>query len=291
MELYTMRYVIAVAEHKNFSLAAQACHIGQPALSQQIAKLERELGIALFHRTPKGATLTEAGQVFVSRAREILQLSDGLESEMSVYAGLHKGSLNLGIITSLQCIDFAGYLSEFCEKYPGISVNILQGGTHSLLQQLTERTLDLAFLNKPLAGLPKGIAFCKLGEDTYRLAVPAGHPLANRKTVSLSQLRKERFIFHQTAQVASELCRNACLAAGFEPEIVCRSASPTMGLYMVRGGLGIALLPSEEFRGRKLDGIVELQLREKICKEVGVAWREDTASPLVSAAVRFAKNR
>ena len=73
MELYTMRYVLAVAEYESFSLAAQVCHVGQPALSQQIAKLERELGITLFHRSPRGVVLTRAGEEFVGRAREILQ--------------------------------------------------------------------------------------------------------------------------------------------------------------------------------------------------------------------------
>lgn len=289
MELYTMRYVLAVAEHENFSLAAQACHVGQPALSQQIAKLEKELGIALFHRNPKGATLTEAGQEFVRRAREIIQLSEALESEMSFHAGLRRGTLNLGIITSLQCIDFGGLLAAFCASYPDISVNIVQGGTHNLAQQLAERKIDLAFLNRPLSGVPNGVEFLKLGEDNYHLAVPDDHPLAGEKRVSLAQLRDERFIFHQAGQVASELCLQACREAGFEPNIVCRSGSPTTGLYMVQGGLGVALLPSEEFQSHSLDGIVELSLKEKITKEVGVAWRRDAVSPLVEATVRFAK--
>lgn len=124
MELYTLRYVLAVADSGNFSLAAQACHVGQPALSQQIAKLEKELGVALFARNPRGATLTEAGKDFVLRAREILQRAQALQAEMSFYAGLRKGSLNLGIITSLQCINFGGMLSAFCGSYPDISVNI-----------------------------------------------------------------------------------------------------------------------------------------------------------------------
>ena len=289
MELYTMRYVLAVAEHESFSLAAQVCHVGQPALSQQIAKLERELGITLFHRNSRGATLTQAGQEFVRRAREILQLSDALASEMSFYAGLRRGGLDLGIITSLQCIDFGGLLSAFCASYPDISVNIIQGGTYQLARQLEERQLDLAFLNRPLSGLPVGVEFLKLGEDTYHLAVADDHPLAGRERVDLAELKNERFIFHQTGQVAAELCQNACREAGFEPNIVCRSGSPTTGLYMVRGGLGVALFPSEEFRSHTLDGVVELQLEQKIRKEVGVAWRKDAASPLVEAAVRFAK--
>lgn len=289
MDLYTMRYVLAVAEHENFSLAAQACHVGQPALSQQISKLEKELGVALFYRNSRGATLTEAGREFVHRAREIIQRSEALESEMSFYAGLRRGTLNLGIITSLQCIDFGGLLSAFCGSYPDISVNIVQGGTHNLVQQLVERKIDAAFLNRPPSGLPGSVEFIKLGEDTYHLAVPDNHPLAKRERVSLAELKDEHFIFHQTGQVASELCLRACREAGFEPNIVCRSGSPTTGLYMVQGGLGIALFPSEEFQARTLDGVVELQLEETIRKEVGVAWRKDAASSLVDATVQFAR--
>lgn len=288
MELYTMRYVLAVAEYENFSLAAQACHVGQPALSQQIAKLEKQLGVALFQRNSRGATLTQAGQEFVRRAREILQLSDALESEMASYAGVRRGALDLGIITSLQCINFGGMLSAFCARYPDISVNIVQGGTHNLVRQLSERKLDAAFVNRPLNGLPAGLEFLKLGQDEYHLAVPDDHPLAKRGRVSVAELKQERFIFHQTGQVAAELCLKACRDAGFEPNIVCRCGSPTTGMYMVQGGLGIALFPSEEFNSRRLEGVVELRLEEDIRKEVGVAWRKDMPSPLVEAVVRFA---
>lgn len=289
MELYTMNYVLAVADCGNFSLAAQACHVGQPALSQQIAKLERELGLPLFYRNSRGATLTDAGKEFVLRAREIVQRTEALEAEMAFYAGLHKGSLTLGIITSLQCIDFGEMLSSFCYNYPDISVNIIQEGTHRLVDLLQERKIDLAFLNRPLTELPQSLDFAKLGEDCYSLAVPSRHPLAGRKTVSLKELKDEHFIFHQSGQVASELCLLACRNAGFEPDIVCRSGSPTTGLYMVQGGLGVAFLPSEEFLSRTLSGVVELKIEEKIIKEVGIAWRRDASSPLLDAAVRFAK--
>ena len=289
MELYTMRYVLAVAEYENFSLAAQACHVGQPALSQQISKLEKELGVALFYRNSRGAIPTEAGREFVHRAQEIIQRTEALETEMSFYAGLKRGTLNLGIITSLQCIDFGGLLSAFCGSYPDIAVNITQSGTYHLADLLVERKLDAAFLNRPLSGLPKSLDFVKLGEDTYSLAVPSLHPLANRKSVSLTELKNEHFIFHETGQVAAELCLEACRKAGFEPNIVCRSGSPTTGLYMVQGGLGVALFPSEDFRSHTLSGVVELKVKEPIVKEVGIAWRRDAASSLVDAAVQFAK--
>lgn len=289
MELYTMRYVLAVAELGSFSLASQACHVGQPALSQQVARLEKELGLALFTRSSRGVSLTEAGREFVRRAGEIVQRADALQAEMALYAGVRRGTLNLGIITSLQCIDFGGLLSAFCGSYPDVSVNIVQDGTHRLLELLMDRKIDAAFLNRPMSGIPSGLAFVKLGEDVYSLAVPTLHPLAKREQASLRELRDEHFIFHQTGQVASELCLAACRAAGFEPNIVCRSASPTTGLYMVQGGLGVALLPSEEFSARKLKGITELKLKEKIVKEVGAAWRKDISSPLVDAIVGFSQ--
>lgn len=288
MDIYIMEYVLAVADTGSFSLAAKRCHVGQPALSQQIAKLEKELGVSLFARTSRSVEVTEAGQEFVHRAREIIQQSEALRAEMFRYAGLHKGALNLGIITSLQCIDFGGMLSAFCGTYGDISVNITQGGTYRLLDMLSERTIDLAFLNKPVGHLSPVLDFIKLGEDHYSLAVPHLHPLAGRGQVSLKELAKEKFIFHQNGQVAAELCRIACQKAGFEPQVVCRSADPTTGLYMVQGGLGVAFLPSEEFCSRDISGIVELKITEPIIKEVGMAWRKDASSPVLDAAVRFA---
>ena len=252
--------------------------------------MEKELGLALFTRSSRGVALTEAGREFVRRAGEIVQRADALQAEMALYAGVRRGTLNLGIITSLQCIDFGGLLSAFCGSYPDVSVNIVQDGTHRLLELLMDRKIDAAFLNRPMSGIPSGLEFVKLGEDVYSLAVPTLHPLAKREQASLRELRDEHFIFHQTGQVASELCLAACRAAGFEPNIVCRSASPTTGLYMVLGGLGVALLPSEEFSARKLKGITELKLKEKIVKEVGAAWRKDISSPLVDAIVGFSQD-
>ena len=108
-------------------------------------------------------------------------------------------------------------------------------------------------------------------------------------SVSMRELKGERFIFHQPWQVAAELVLDACRNAGFEPNIVCRSGEPTNSMYMVQGGMGIALFPEEEFTGRQLDGIRRLRIKEDIIKDVGVAWRKDSESPLVAEAVRFAK--
>ena len=116
MELFNIRYVVAVAEKGNFTQAAEQCHVGQPALSQQIAKLEGELGLKLFYRDPHSVTLTEAGSEFVQRAREILDKANALEAAMGRYTGLRRGTLDLGLITSLECIDFGD--AQLCRHLP-----------------------------------------------------------------------------------------------------------------------------------------------------------------------------
>ena len=310
MDLTVMKYIVSVADCGNFSQAAEVCHVGQPALSQLIARLEKKMGVRLFYRNPRGAAPTEAGAEFVRRAREILRSTEELSEQMSAFAGMHKGSLTLGLITSLQCIEFGSMLSAFVHAYPDISFSIRQFGTYQLIDLLTERKIDLAFLNLPLQGLPPQLSFEHLGNDRYALAVPYDHPLADRAdqataaaldgdeeagdvrdaaSVSMRELKDERFIFHQPWQVASELVLEACRKAGFEPNIVCRSGEPTTSMYMVQGGMGIALFPEEEFHSRQMDGIRRLRIKEDIIKDVGVAWRKDSESPLVTEAVRFAK--
>ncbi len=291
MDLTVMKYVVSVADCGNFSQAAEVCHVGQPALSQQIARLEAELGVRLFSRNPRGAVPTEAGAEFVRRARKILQFSEDLSEQMALFAGFRKGQLTVGLISSLQCIEFGSMMAAFVHTYPDISFSIRQFGTYHLMEMVRNRSVDAAFLNKPLNGIPSPVAFEKLGSDRYGLAVPSGHPLdaAGRGEISMKELASERFIFHQPWQVAADLVLRACHNAGFEPNIVCRSGDPTNSLYMVQGGMGVALFPEEEFSRLRLDGIRHLRIREDIIKEVGIAWRKDSESPLVAEIVRFAK--
>ena len=289
MDLYVMRYVVSVAEYGNFSQAAAACHVGQPALSQQIARLEREIGVPLFYRNSRGAVPTEAGKEYVRRAKVILALNNDLDAQMSAFAGFRRGTLTLGLITSLECIEFGDMMASFMRNYPEISFSIRQFGSYQLLDMLADHSIDMAFLNKPVERqIPAAINFRKLGEDRYDLAVPYDHRLSGEKEVSIRDLKDERFIFHQPWQIASELVTRACAEAGFAPDIACRSGEPSISINMVQGGMGVAVLPSEEFAKRKLNGVVHVRLRENIIKEVGMAWRKDSESPLIRTLVEFA---
>ena len=269
MELYTLRYVLAVADSGNFSLAAQACHVGQPALSQQIAKLEKELGVALFARNPRGATLTEAGKDFVLRAREILQRAQALQAEMSFYAGLRKGSLNLGIITSLQCINFGGMLSAFCGSYPDISVNIVQEGDPPAAGPAAGPEGGSGLSQPPLSQLASSLEFVKLGEDHYSLAVPVSTPLAGRGGQPAGAEGGSTSFSTRPARWPRSCASPPAAGRALSRTSSAAPAAPTTTLYMVQGGLGVAFLPSEDFHSHTLSGVREIKLKERIVKEVG----------------------
>ncbi len=146
MELHQLQYVLAVARYHNFTIAAESCYISQSSLSQQIANLEKELGVCLFKRSTRTLQITEAGDTFVRMAAEILGSVDRLGQTMSDYAGFLRGTINIGAITALEKIRFSDMVSDFYAAYPNLTLNIYHGKSLSLLEALEKRTVDVAFL-------------------------------------------------------------------------------------------------------------------------------------------------
>ena len=133
MEMHQLHYVIAVAKHKHFTRAAEEINVGQSGLSQQIAKLENELGVKLFDRTSRTVLPTPAGAEFIQFAQEILSQSEIAKLHMDAHAGLLKGTLSIGTITYLTHIDFGSMIASFHAKYPGLFLNIRQAGSVKLI--------------------------------------------------------------------------------------------------------------------------------------------------------------
>ena len=213
MEIHQLKYVLAVSKFHSFSLAADECFVSQSTLSQQVAKLERELGIELFIRSTRLVILTEAGAEFVQRAVGILRELGELEQSMASYCNMLRGTLNLGAINSLEKIDFGNVITAFFTQYPYLNLNIVHGGSYELIDALHNRTVDLAFLALPTNHQYKDLYFEQLGRDEYQMVVSSKHPFARQKRVRLSQASSERFIFHHVDQSISNLCMSACQAA------------------------------------------------------------------------------
>ena len=287
-----MKYVLALAKHLNFTLAAESCYISQSSLSQQLSKLEKELGVRLFDRTTRTIRITEAGQAFVDMAGKILRDVDSLEQTMATYAGFLRGTINIGAITALEKIGFSELVTEFYSRYPNLTLNIYQGKSLSLLDSLEKRNIDIAFVTQPREHSFSQIDFRLIGKDEYSLIVSDKHPLADRDTVELAQLKDEDFILQHPDQSVSGLCMQACAEAGFTPRVISRIETVSIAMNLARQGLGIVFLPAEIPEQYPMNGLRRLRLRKPIEKRIVMATRaRETPSHLVSAFIDFVQSR
>lgn len=292
MDISQMEYVIAVAKYRNFSQAAENCYISQSSLSQQIAGLEKELGIRLFSRTTRAIKITEAGQTFVDMAADILRSSEQLKETMSAYSNCQRGTINIGAITALSKIHFNSLISAFYSTYPQLTLNIHTGQSLSLLDSLEKREIDVAFVTQPAIRTYPNLNFKLMGTDEYVLLIPKSHPLASQKVIDLAQMKNDRFIIHGPNQSLRGYLLQACKEAGFIPNIACCVESTSIMLSMIRIGLGVCISPAEELEYFRLDDVVAVKLTKPIQKRIVMATTAKAdQSHLVSLFQQFVEKR
>ena len=166
MEIRHLRYFIAVAELRNFTKAAEASFVAQSALSQQISRLEHELGASLFVRGKRGAQLTPAGELLLPHARRLVADEAWARAEMRSYLGLEKGRLTIGLIqTSASGVDVVGAVGEFCQRHPGIELRIVDQTTAEMVEGVRRGPLDLAVVGIGPDELPDGLEGRQLAVD------------------------------------------------------------------------------------------------------------------------------
>src|SRR5690348_1839382 len=147
MDLRQLRYLIALSEEQHFTRAAEREHIAQPALSQQIRRLESELGLPLVERTTRSVAVTEAGSLLVGRARRILAEVDAAHAEMQRLNGLQTGHVSVGAIHTMGPVDLSLPLATFHQQYPGVELTVREHSSEELAEMLRVDELDLAFLS------------------------------------------------------------------------------------------------------------------------------------------------
>lgn len=242
MELRQLHYVLQIAKEKNFSRAAEKLHIAQPSLSQQLSKLEKEIGVLLFRRTTNSVELTHAGAVFVHKAQTILDAAEQLKQEMEDMALMRKGRLVVGSLPITGSHILPLVLPVFGSQYPEIEV-VLVEDTSSKLEQLTASgETDISLLSLPLED--PSLAWEPLIEEEICLAVPQRHPLAQHEgPIEISQLYKEPFIVLKKGQGFRQITHNLCEQAGIVPNIVFESSNIETVQSLVAAGMGIAFVP------------------------------------------------
>jgi DNA-binding transcriptional LysR family regulator len=189
MDLRQLQYVIAVAEELNFTRAAAKCHVVQSALSHQVARLEREVGVQLFERTSRSVRLTEAGAVLLPFARRALMEVEHAEAELDAMTGVVRGTLRLGIIPSPPTVfDIPEVLADFHHAHPGVEIVARNMGSWQMAEMVAAGKLDLAVVGLYADQVPDGVVHRLLGEEPLVALVEPGHPLVGRPAVELDEL-------------------------------------------------------------------------------------------------------
>lgn len=251
MELHQLRYVVAVARTGNFSRAAEQCHVSQPSLSQQIQKLEDELGERLFDRLKRETRLTPHGEAFLRRAVKILEEVDAARQEAKDATELLRGTVTMGVLPTIAPYLLPAVLPGFMEQYPGVEVVIQEDTTVQLVKQLTACEIDFALVSRPVSD--ERLEVRELFAEELLLALPPGHPLTRKRTVAAADLAPERLIVMKDGHCLGQQVLNFCDRRDLRPNISFRSAQLETIQALVCAGLGVSLIPAMAARGERND--------------------------------------
>ena len=241
MEFHQLRYVCAIAETGSFSRAAERCRVAQPSLSQQVLKLEEDLGAKLFDRLGRSVRLTEAGRAFLPHARSILsQMETARSSVADKCADVH-GSVSVGVIPTIAPYLMPRYTTAFAKKYPEAKLRIVEETTPILVESLRDLSIDLAILALPLRH--KDFELSPLRTEPLFAVLPKNHPLAATESLALKDLRGESFVMLRDGHCFRDLSIAACTRARVAPRIAFESGQFSSLFGMVAAGVGISLVP------------------------------------------------
>jgi Transcriptional regulator len=283
MEVHQLRYVVAVARTGNFSRAAKLCHVAQPSLSQQIQKLEKELGVRLFERHRTRTRLTAAGERFLPRAERVLHELEEARREAEHIHALVQGEVTVGVLPTIAPYFLPPVVTAFGKKYPGVTITMLEETTAALVGMMNRHEIDLALASLPI---PDGqMEVQLLFEEELVLAIPRGHPLERRKSISAEDLEHLPFVLMREGHCLGDQVMRFCERNRFEPKVRSRSAQMETILALVEAGQGVSLIPAMA-RRRARGGAVYRSLRKPRPQRAVVAfWHR--RRPLHRAAAEF----
>jgi DNA-binding transcriptional LysR family regulator len=289
IELRHLRYFVAVAEELHFGRAAQRLHLAQPPLSQQIRKLEELLGYALFTRTSRSVSLTPAGQALLQRARLTLRnVQRDIDETRSIGHG-DVGSLHIGFIGSAMLTTLPGIFRSYREAYPRVRLHLHESFTAMVSKGLENGTLDAGILRD---GDPmEGMQVTTILSEPFVAVLPASHPCAKQKSVSIGVLRDEPFVYYPRSAGARayEKPLALCEEHGFRPQIVQEASHWLTILRLISAGFGVSIAPACVRRIASAE-VVCLPLRgAKTVSNIELAWLAGETRPIVERFKQIAE--
>jgi DNA-binding transcriptional LysR family regulator len=292
MELRQLRYLQVLAEELHFGRAAQRLGIAQPALTQQIQSLERDLGARLFQRTKRSVHLTIAGRLTLEQATRTLEQAECTATVARRAGRGEQGSVEIGYVGSAA---FSGILSKITFDYrktnPDIELHLHELDITQQVDDVSHGRIDVGFIRPPVRQWPDGITSLTLSREPIIIALPKGHPLSRRRAVALAALANESFIttyfeegvgFH--AQVVA-----MCRAGDLVPRITQRGRQFAAITSLVGAGLGVAFVP-DSLRNLRVPNVVYRPLDgAKGTTDLAIIFRKFEQAPAVVSFIAKAK--
>jgi LysR family hydrogen peroxide-inducible transcriptional activator len=241
MEFHQLRYVCAIADTGNFSRAAERCQIAQPSLSQQVLKLEGDLGAKLFDRLGRSVRLTEAGRVFIIYARAILEQMEMARLSVADKNADLGGTIAVGVIPTVAPYLIPSYTAAFAKNYPDAKLRIVEETTSVLVESLRDLSIDVAILALPLRH--KDLKLFPIRTEPLFAVMRKDHPRASAESLALKDLRGESFVMLRDGHCFRDLSIRTCTSARITPNIAFESGQFSSLLGMVAAGVGVSLIP------------------------------------------------
>ncbi len=287
VELRHLRYFVALAEAKSFGRAAAVLGIAQPALSQQIRKLEDEMDVVLFTRGNDGAHLTAAGEAFLAGARASLAGAAEAVKRLRRAGRGECGRLNIGFIGSSADNLIPAALRLFAKERPDVEISLIETDLAQLLGCFEREELDVAFVRRPVDD-PTLLTELVAVDDVVAV-LPDDHPLAAQQSIPLAALAGDAWVVPpaSASRAYREMFLADCYRSGFEPTISAEAATPEAIIGLVAAGTGVSMLPKGS-HSLSREGVctVPVQGEESV---VVMAWREDRRTPIASIFMSLAR--
>ncbi|MFF3821024.1 LysR family transcriptional regulator [Streptomyces bluensis] len=289
LDLQRLRALHAVSVHGTVGAAAAALGYTPSAVSQQIAKLERETRTVLLERQGRGVRLTEQARHLVTAARELLTIVERAETELEERRGVPAGRLTVAAFASAARGLMPGVLADLAVRHPALDARLTEVEPHLSVDLVAKGAVDMAVAHDwdiaPLPA-PEGVEQAVIGEDLCDLLVPSGHPFAARRSVHRTDLKGERWICQPPGRVCHDWLVRTLRAAGCEPDIVHQAEENPTLVALVAAGLGVALIPRLG-RGPLPAGVVEVALDPMPVRRLYALWRTGASRrPAIAETVR-----
>jgi DNA-binding transcriptional LysR family regulator len=281
MELRQLAYFVAVAREQSFTGAAQLLHVAQPGVSQQIRRLEAGLGAQLFDRSANPIRLTLAGRELLPHAHDALSAAEAGRAALAHLHGVVSGHVSLGTIPGIPHIDVAGLLASFHAEHPHVEVTLREEHPVALLERLRHDEFDATIVGLSQPGPPEGLRVRVISSEPLLLVSSPGHRLANRRSVSVDQLREVPLVTLTRGSALRTHLEDACHAAGFPPRIALETSDIHLLAELVARGLGLTIVPRAVAEaGASRHPLRLIEIRPSITRRyTALAWKANKRHP------------